>query len=165
MSIKMFRECADNGDVLGSLIAMQNIEDLNSVYVELYGDTPLIYAVNRDVSSTVVSALIEAGAEVNGQNTLNYTPLHFASSTGTYDLVKILLEHKACTDLENDYGKTALHYASEEGRRDVITLLLEYGADIEIVDKNGWTPLHIAHKLGHKDVAEVLLQCEAKKQP
>ena len=78
--------------------------------------------------------LIQAGGDVNEQNGIGWTPLHYAS-----------------------------HYASREGHVDVVNILIQAGGEVNQKDKWGWTPLHFASMCGHVEVITALLAAGADK--
>ena len=69
--------------------------------------------------------LVKSGANVNIQDKVGETPLHFASMLGKSDIVMILIElGKAKVNVKNHNQKTPLHLASEHGYRIIVYLLL-----------------------------------------
>ena len=57
-------------------------------------------------------ALIEAGADVNKENGVGYTPLHMAAAYGWNDCVPVLLKAGANRSLVSGQGLTALQVAT-----------------------------------------------------
>ena len=53
--------------------------------------------------------LLEAGAEINAQNSAGRSALHYATLCGSSDLVKLLLEASAIPNLQDNAGLTAAH--------------------------------------------------------
>jgi len=131
------------------------------------GWTPLhliIVMNNSPKVITVMTMLIEAGADVNARDEDGDTPLHLAAADNTNpDVVTALLE--AGADLEarevNDW--TPLHAAASNNKNPaVITALVKAGANLEARDKDGWTPLHAAAiKNKNPDAVLVLLELGA----
>lgn len=104
----------------------------------------------------IVTMLLEAGAQVNGQprkvrTNFDGTPLHNATSGGKLHVAKLLLEHGADVNAENrhDPGWTPLHAAVEAhffapDRLATVRLLLEHGARLDVQDSWERTPLEAA---------------------
>ena len=59
-----------------------------------------------------VRALIENGADVNATDDSCSTPLHEASSKGSYETVGLLIEHGADVGAKDRSDRTPLHLAS-----------------------------------------------------
>jgi ankyrin repeat protein len=143
------------------------------------GETPLHNASWKGHES-VISLLLEKGADVNvkdndGKTPLHCacgyngcespillvgeTPLHKASWKGHESVISLLLENGADVNINDKDGKTPLHYAcGYNGCESIVSLLLEKGADIEAKDKSGWTPLHEASMKGHESIVSLLLR-------
>jgi ankyrin len=48
----------------------------------------------------IATALLEYGAEVNGQSRQGYTPIHLAADQGHTDMVALLISHSADANAE-----------------------------------------------------------------
>lgn len=103
------------------------------------GFSPLKTAIQRDADSkhhqrendapAVVKLLLEAGADVNAQGTLDETPLHVAASWPvSIDTVKLLLDWGANPRAQNsDYSfDTPTDLARSCGHHETFALLKEY---------------------------------------
>ena len=86
------------------------------------------------------------------------TPLMEASSSGHYEIVKLLLSHGADVNAQSSSGNTPLMYACASGHSEVVRSLLEAGANVEDHNENGHTPLMEAASAGHVEVAKILLE-------
>jgi len=84
-------------------------------------------------------------------------PLHYASSCGLHDIVKVLaIEHPQDVNSRSFIGEeTPLHLTS---RVDVARLLIEHGADATAQSNDGTSPLHRASLWGHVDLALLLIE-------
>lgn len=71
---------------------------------------PIIEAAKKD-NYEILIALINAGADVNVQSDLGFTPLMNATITNKINNVRILLQSGARVNLMNFTGKTALYQA------------------------------------------------------
>jgi hypothetical protein len=94
------------------------------------------------------------------------TLLHFASGSGCFDVVAVLLRHGADPNVADSGGHTPLYNvanecSSEQGPA-VVRALVRAGAD---VNAHGGvtraTALHMAARRGYVDIARTLLDCGA----
>ena len=67
-----------------------------------------------------------------------------AAEKGSYEVVKVLLEHGANCNWKKLDGTTPLYFATVQGKVDVMKLLLEYKADVFASTTLGSTMLHAA---------------------
>ncbi len=77
-----------------------------------------------------VRQLLQQGADVNGRNALDDTPLLAAAHTGQADMVRLLLKFgadRAATSFI--YGKTASQWAYELGYESAIQAFAEWDAE------------------------------------
>ncbi|CAK9310029.1 unnamed protein product [Citrullus colocynthis] len=96
----------------------------------------------------LVSALIDAGVDVNVKDSLKRSMLSIAVRTGKIDIVKRLIDSHCEINFAVDL---VLHTAAAMNRVDVIELLRENFPDIPVnsVDSDGRTPIHTAAAHGH----------------
>ena len=134
------------------------------VCCHLEGGNPLCMALVASTSidvTAVVSALVEAGADVNARFTAispslsflaGYTPLGLAVSgyhqdhvDDLYEIPKILLDAGADPNATFDCGNTALHLvAARTADLEMARLLLDAGGDTSRRNDKGQTPLESA---------------------
>ncbi|KAH7104845.1 ankyrin repeat-containing domain protein [Auriculariales sp. MPI-PUGE-AT-0066] len=87
--------------------------------------------------------------DINFQDGLGNTALHYAAQTGSLAAMEQLLSHDGCdVDLQNRLGReTPLHVAlkieSDDLRKEVVESLLDAGADTTVKDKSGRAPIDI----------------------
>jgi ankyrin repeat protein len=114
-------------------------------------------ADNQDESLAMVTALIEAGADVNSPHAdYRHTALFWASFKGNKTLVRLLLAQPGIKlDVINIDGDTALLAAAENGHAEIVELLLKAGASASIIDKRGETATSLAQKTLAKQQAIV----------
>ena len=109
----------------------------------------------------MIEMLLLKGAYPNlGDKRDGSTPLHYASTKGFKEVVRMLLEAGATPNmtLTNFTHETPLHQASRHGHDDVgQTLLSHKKTDPDAENVYGETPLHVASHKGHKGVVQVLL--------
>ena len=115
------------------------------------------FADNQDESLAMVTALIEAGADVNSPHAdYRHTALFWASFKGNKTLVRLLLAQPGIKlDVINIDGDTALMAAAEHGHAEIVELLLKAGANVSIIDKRGETATSLAQKTLAKQQATV----------
>ena len=85
--------------------------------------------------------------------------LHYASSGGHTDVVKLLVERGVNPTSMAGYSYNALHKACTGGHLEVARVLLQhcFVTNMSDPDRWGWTPLHHAAFGSHSDVVKLLL--------
>ncbi|WP_022977980.1 ankyrin repeat domain-containing protein [Nevskia ramosa] len=91
--------------------------------VDKAGWSPLHFATFFSADTTVMKALLDAGANVNAQNDRGITSLYFAAATGHEAQVKFLLEHGADRSIASKAGWTPLRITKVKGIESVAKLL------------------------------------------
>ena len=87
------------------------------------------------------------------------TPLHLASSKGSGETVKLLIEHGADVNALDGKHSTPLHLAASSQlalKGNVVRLLLSHGANVGAKDERDRTPLQIASSRGLLEIVELL---------
>lgn len=102
-------------------------------------------------SEPLLRALVDLGADVNGANRQNVTPLSAAAPHP--ELVALLIARGAAPDR----GGWALHHAAIDGTLESIRLLIEHGADVNAEDRAFGTPVLSAAAAGQRDAVALLL--------
>ncbi|KAI0368940.1 ankyrin [Pilatotrama ljubarskyi] len=109
----------------------------------------LLAAARSDNEDMLLEVLEEGNFDINAQDGLGNTALHYAASYGYLDILEHLLECDGCdVDPQNRIEKaTPLHLAMKiedaDLRKAVVESLLDAGADTRIKDKNGETPVDL----------------------
>ena len=125
-------------------------------------------AAGSDV--TVLTSLLESGANPAERGTRGRTPLHFVAAMSDNPAnVLALVRQGASVDALDDDGHTPLHLALiQNGTLDVVAALLTSGAGVnkrvvsggfDLYKDKGWTPLHLAARF-HSDPAVVAMLIE-----
>jgi len=83
-------------------------------------------------------------SQLNQEDKLGYTPLHWAASQGDVNAVRLLLEAGADVDKVNANGESPLHTACRAGSRSCAEALILAGADLHKRLPNGYQPIHTA---------------------
>ncbi|KAK0263611.1 hypothetical protein LTR35_017516 [Friedmanniomyces endolithicus] len=110
----------------------------------------------RNASKAEVDDLLREGTNPN-----TIGAIHFASESGSLDIVRALLHACVHIDARNLAGQTALHCVARNGAEDLAAALLQCHADVDAADQNGRTALHGAAGLGHVGLVRLLLDDHA----
>ena len=115
------------------------------------------FAGSQNESLAMVTALIQAGADVNSpQPDYRHTALFWASFKGYKDMVKLLLAQPGIQlDAISIDGDTALMAAAEKGHAEIAEMLRKAGANVSITDKRGETATSLAQKALAKQQAMI----------
>ena len=154
-----FFELVRNGPIDLVREAVRQGAEINARSAE--GLTPLLLAsTQRDEGKgEVISALLEAGADVNAVIHSNgSTSLMWASQDADPGAIQALLNAGAKVDARDSSGETALMYAAGSNRDPAaIAVLVKAGADVNARDGSGRTVLMSAARLNPvPDVIRVL---------
>jgi len=112
-------------------------------------------AGNHDESLTMITVLLQAGADVNSRHE-SFSALMWASYKGNKNSVKLLLAQPGIKiDDANSDGHTALMTAAEQGHAEIVEMLLKVGANVGITGRGGETAARLAQKTLAKQQAIV----------
>lgn len=89
-----------------------------------------------------VEFLLSKNADPNAKTSGQQTALHFASSKGNLDTVRMLLAKKGSARNKDRRGQLPLHRAAAVGHMPITKLLLESRSPVNASDMDGWTALH-----------------------
>ena len=109
----------------------------------------MISILASEASNSIVSLLVQAGANVNAVDEgQKWTPLHFASRDHRADIALTLLDAGANIDATDIFGNTPLWRAVATFRGDLktIDLLLQRGADPKKQNRRGVSAIDLASK-------------------
>ena len=121
------------------------------------GRTALINSVIEN-KTDFIYWLVDNGANINVQDRIGYSVLHFAGQNILVELANYFLEKGTDPNLQDIHGNTALWTAifnaklptDEQG---VVKLLLKFGADPEIINKHGKTPNFMYQTFNNCDIS------------
>ncbi|XP_075222893.1 zinc-RING finger and ankyrin repeat domain-containing protein rolling pebbles isoform X4 [Lycorma delicatula] len=122
----------------------------------LTGETALTVAASNGCH-TIVTALINRGANIATVNHKDLSPLLLGVREGHWAVAERLLQHHAPLDQTDPQGRTPLMMAAAEGHVGLIELLLDKGSDMSKQDSEGLTALGWACIRGRAQAAQVLL--------
>jgi ankyrin repeat protein len=105
----------------------------------------------------IMTALLDAGADPNGLNSVGHTPLFDAVISNHREAVRLLLKRGANHRITDPKGRTALFDAVEENYPEIVKTLLSVSTkkDVNARSKNSDTPIYLAQTPG---VAALLLR-------
>lgn len=168
----MFAAQADLLDSVEMLLAAGAKASIDAK--DKWGDTALIHAFNliydstrksaSHPSSTIIKALIAAGANINDVNVNGRTTLMLAAETNSLETIKILLEAGASINAKDKKGQTVLMYDElwyHFPDLEIIKALISAKPDLNVVDEHGRTSLMLAAQNAPIEIVRVLLQAGA----
>jgi len=122
-----------NDDVAGVRALLKSSVDVNTR--DKKGSTPLMYAAAVG-SLNVMTALLDAGADVNAKNGLDATALLWC--TGDLEKVRLLVKRGADVNATSKMMRTPLILAAHHsGGAPMVKFLLDSGADVKARTKAG----------------------------
>ena len=120
----------------------------------LTGSQQLFYGARSGLVQEITTAVNEKGGDVNEQDALGNTPIHYAATYGNTDAIKELVDFGADVNVPNNVGNTPLHNASFRGHLSSVKALLGCGADKTLTNRLGQTPADLAY--AYPEVLECL---------
>ena len=125
-------------------------------------DVYLLYKVNWDKYSRLISILTENGLDVNHKDSSGSLALNIACREGRTDLVSLLLKCRADVNFQDGEGLSSLMEAVSCGHLEICLLLFRYRAKVNLQDSKGWSALMLAVTAGHIDFVLLLLERRAE---
>lgn len=156
-------KCDPKVDNLRSNIRLGNIEVAKTTLKEFGidafdsdGRTALINSVIEN-KFDFMCWLIENGGNVNYQDRIGYSALHFAAQNNLASIAKHLLQKAANPNLQDIHGNTPLWTAIFNAgvyadKQDTVKILLKAGADINVINKHDNTPRLLYKTFHNKDI-------------
>ena len=125
------------------------------------GESPLMMAAIKG-QADIAEKLIARDADVNKTN---WTPLHYAASSGQLAIITMLIEKSAYIDAESPNGTTPLMMAAMYGTPAAVKLLLQEGADTQLKNQQGLTALQFAQRAQREESIEAIAASIRSKRP
>ena len=119
-----------------------------------------VHAKDPSAVDSVLSTLLDAGAQVDSIDKDRNTPLHYAAALKNPQTAVLLLNFGANANAVNSEELRPLHCAAKEGTGEIVTALLEAGA--ENVEANGRLPVQFALAENNTDTDLKLLEIETQ---
>lgn len=111
------------------------------------------------LQNSVISYLIQRGANINMPDKYGQTPLHYAAMRGNEFAARELLGHKDIDIEASDMqSMTVLHMAATHNQVEITKLLIEAGAPLRCQDDEDLTPLHCCCSEGNIDIVKLLFE-------
>lgn len=135
----------------GASVKLTDVENHNALH----------YAVRQSDDLAYIKPLIEAGTDVNGLTTYDFSVLNFAIQHNRINATKYLLDSGADVNLIGQIGgnntpRTPVFDAVEYNCHEILQLLWSGGADFSIEGKSGPTIMHIAASFADVETLEML---------
>lgn len=125
---------------------------------------PLHHLAGYNTNTEVVKILLNAGTDVDAEDSNGHRPLDYAVENANIEAVKVLLNAGADVNAKNKiWGRTPLYGAAQNQKTfraaikplselmqhnsdslEVIKILINSGADVQVKDSRDDTPLHLA---------------------
>ncbi len=120
----------------------------------------------RDGKLGTIRGLLDAGKaslkDLDEQDGIGHTPLHWAAGRGNIAVVQFLIDRKADVNLKGKKDhKTALHIAAENGYTETAKRLIQAKADLNAQSNTGETALHYAIQNTNEALVDALLKANA----
>ncbi|CVL06326.1 related to ankyrin [Fusarium mangiferae] len=96
--------------------------------------------------------------DVNDIGFLGRSAIFLARSSGSAELVKLLIRHGANLSITDVSGFTCLHVAAYHGFEDIVRILVQSKINVSPQIKNCFTPLHLAARGGSIKCYQYLLE-------
>lgn len=114
------------------------------------GMTAMHYAAESGATQALRELMVSNEASADVKDLTLSTPLHHATSKGSFEATTCLLAFGAAVDDQDHEGNTPLHLAVRNGRDDITKLLVEYKSSVMFVKNHrGQVPCHIATLQGN----------------
>ncbi|MCJ1357914.1 MAG: Ankyrin-2 [Icmadophila ericetorum] len=108
----------------------------------------LIHVAVRLQDRSLLKALLDFGADLDGKTLQGKSALHIAAEIGNLLVCGLLLKRKIQVNASTSDGYTALHLAVRASKVLICAELLKYRASVSSKTKSGITALHIAVETG-----------------
>jgi len=146
-----------------------DIESNNNQKVKLILEKHSIDATDGDGRTALINAtayhnievikwVLSKGADVNFQDRVGYSALHFAAQNGAFDLAKILIENGANVNIQDIYGNIPLWtsmFNSKLAINSITRLLLKHHSDVELFNNYGKNCRFMYQIFFNGDISEV----------
>ena len=119
--------------------------------------TCLILAANFGHTETVRYLVGLKDVDVNHEQNIGHTALHWAIQEGHCDVMQVLIDAGSDIEAKDEKGRSPLHWSCFSGKIAVVKMLVKAGAGVRFTDNNGITCLIIASRFGHTETVRYLV--------
>ena len=121
---------------------------------------PVLYCASLHGDLDHCQRWVQAGANINQQNSSGYTPVNIAAKQGYNRLCEYFMEIGSDPNIADNNGLTPLYFLCQDGDNDLVKKLLDHGAS---VDSAGC--LQVALDNYNQEVAATLIErgCDVNK--
>jgi len=120
---------------------------------------PSVHEASRNKQLAEVRSLVNGDPKlINAVDADGRTPLHWAASSGSFEIASFLIDKNAKVDEPDNSGWTPLHIAVSAGREDIVRYLVGAYANVNATNDKGLTPLHYAASKSHIDIGKFLIK-------
>lgn len=124
---------------------------------EGFGEDPILTKAVKKNNLDLIQLLLDHGAEVDGTNEYEETPLYTAAYAGYTEIAELLLQAKANVNARVANGGSIIYGACMRNKPEMVKLLLSHGADIHLSTYNrNWSPLEAA--FDYPEIVELLVK-------
>lgn len=108
------------------------------------GETLLHEQARHSLNTSIVTKLLDQGANIEARTSQGYTPLQCAAISGNRTMFHLLLDRGAKIEIETAKGETILHLTppANQGCLEILKTALNEGISVNAISSQGWTPLH-----------------------
>ena len=171
-------ESSENGkdkrDLRYAEVMQNDLDKIINILIQLHADvnaqdnfgSPVIYLAAAVGNVRAIQQLASHGVDVDAESEQSgMNALQMSSFSGSFDVVRILLDCDADVNRQDALGQTPLHFAISylegEKRLEIISLLMSKNPNIHIKDKKGLSPEKLMINLGidKNDFSEILNEC------
>ena len=114
--------------------------------------------------NTIASDLVNKGIDINHQDKMGWTPLHFCAQYNNITIAELLLRKGAKVNFIDCYGNNPLWYAVFNANDDyrLVKLLIRYGADALSKNNAMRSPLDFARQIEDTEMINILTDKKSK---
>jgi len=131
---------ASSGEPIGPVFSVPLSQALDD---EAEETKDICYYTSAGETEKVIE-LLDSGVDVNFEDAMGMSALHWACDRGHLDMARLLLDRGAQVNAEDECGTTPLHVACTCDHADIVELLLARGADPTMTDGDGERALDFA---------------------
>lgn len=137
-------------------VARQTLKEFGIDATDGEGRTALINSVIEN-KVDFIQWLLERGANINHQDRIGYSVLHFVAQNQMTALAKYFLEKGADPNLQDIHGNTPLWTAvfNSKDTKDIVRLLLQSKANPDIQNKYGKSPRIMYQTFYNEDISSL----------